>query len=55
MSGGEITSPFVTDLKNPRKDFARATLISAVIITVCYIIGTLALALSWGARETAWT
>ncbi|HBM14815.1 MAG TPA: hypothetical protein DD381_00465 [Lentisphaeria bacterium] len=45
MSGGEITSPFVADLKNPRKDFAKATLISAAVITLCYIIGTIAFTL----------
>ncbi len=45
MSGGEITSPFVTNMANPKKDFAKATLVSALVITVCYIVGTIAFTL----------
>lgn len=45
MSGGEITSAFVTDLKDPKKEFPKATLISAALISVCYIMGTIALTL----------
>jgi len=44
MSGGEICTPFVKNMKNPKKDFAKATLLSALVITICYIVGTLALA-----------
>lgn len=43
MAGGEITSPFAANLKNPKRDFATATLISAVLISICYIVGTIAL------------
>ena len=45
MSGGEICTPFVKNMKNPKKDFAKATMLSALIITVFYIIGTLAVAM----------
>ncbi len=45
MSGGELTSAFASDMPNPKKDFAKATLISALLISVCYILGTIALTL----------
>ena len=43
LAGGEITSAFVTDLENPKKEFPKATLISAALISLCYIFGTVAL------------
>ena len=45
LAGGEITSAFVTDLENPKKEFPKATLISAALIALCYIFGTIALTL----------
>jgi glutamate:GABA antiporter len=45
MAGGEITSPFAANMRNPKRDFATATLISALLISVCYVIGTIALTL----------
>ncbi|HJO94514.1 MAG TPA: APC family permease [Victivallales bacterium] len=45
MAGGEITSPFAANMRNPKRDFATATLISALLVSICYIIGTVALTL----------
>ena len=51
LAGGEITSAFVTDLENPKKQFPKATLISAGIIALCYILGTVALTLLLSPNE----
>ena len=51
LAGGEITSAFVTDLENPKKDFPKATLISALVIALCYIFGTVAITLLLSPEE----
>lgn len=43
MAGIELTPTLAGDTENPEKTFPRATLISAVIIAIIYIIGTVAM------------
>ncbi|MCX5774333.1 MAG: APC family permease [Fusobacteria bacterium] len=43
MSGVEISSAFVKDMENPKKNYPKAIFISAFIIAGAYILGTVAL------------
>ena len=43
LAGAEVSAPFVSRMKNPQKDFPKAILLAALLIIVCYIIGTLAI------------
>jgi len=43
MSGVELTSAFVNQVENAKKNYPKSIFISAFLITVAYILGTLAL------------
>jgi glutamate:GABA antiporter len=45
VCGIELAGPFVSNMKNPRKEFPKAILLSAIIIVVAYILGSLSLLL----------
>jgi len=43
MAGVEISSAFVRDMDNPKKNYPKAIFISAILIAAAYILGTVAL------------
>lgn len=42
-TGGEVVANFVTEIENPRKNYPKAIMISAVLIGIIYVIGSLAI------------
>lgn len=42
-TGAEITSNFASEMENPKKDYPRAILVSAVLVCVLYITGSVAM------------
>jgi len=42
-TGGEVAANFVTEMENPRKNYPKAILISAVLVATIYVIGSIAI------------
>lgn len=42
-TGGEVVANFVTEIENPRKNYPKAILLSAVLVGVIYVIGSVAI------------
>lgn len=42
-TGGEVVANFVTEMENPRKNYPKAILISAVLVASIYVIGSIAI------------
>lgn len=42
-TGGEVVANFVTEIENPRKNYPKAILLSAVLVGVIYVIGSIAI------------
>ncbi|HMM19363.1 MAG TPA: amino acid permease [Selenomonadales bacterium] len=43
LAGAETTANFVTEVDNPKKTFPKAILLSAVIVSVLYVLGSIAI------------
>lgn len=42
-TGGEVVANFVTEIDNPRKNYPKAILLSAVLVGIIYVIGSIAI------------
>lgn len=42
-TGGEVVANFVTEIENPRKNYPKAILLSALLVGVIYVIGSVAI------------
>ncbi len=42
-TGAELSANFVSDMKNPQRDFPRAIIISASIVCILYVVGSIAM------------
>ncbi|MFT5484247.1 MAG: amino acid transporter, partial [Halieaceae bacterium] len=45
VGGAEVAAPYVSETRNPAKDFPRAIIVSTVVIAVTYVLATVAVAL----------
>ena len=43
FGGTEISAPFITRMKNPRRNFPLAIFIATALIIICYVVGTFSL------------
>ncbi len=43
LSGAEITANFITDVKDPKKNFPKAIILSAAIVASLYVLGSIAI------------
>ncbi len=43
LSGSEMAANFINEVENPRKNYPRAVMVSAVIVAVMYVVGSLAM------------
>ena len=42
-TGGEVVANFVTEIENPRKNYPKAIFLSAILVGVIYVIGSIAI------------